>query len=284
MRFDAIIFDIDNVLIDTRASYIDCIIKTVTLYLETVFEFRSSRVSLLNRKDIEAFKSLGGFNDDWDTCYGLLLYLLSLKVKRKTIFELKKKQNVVRLSHEIKGKPLGTGGAGKIFGLNPNVTAKKIADIFQRFYLTEFMWNEQLIIPASFLKQIKKLNLKTGIVTGRSCEEADFVLRRFQIDRYFDAMITADNTPANRKKPNPWGLLKIADKLGKKLKYLYVGDLPDDVLAAKQARKKINISSCGFLAVSNLNREMKKELRKIKADYICSSVKELKEIILPIHR
>ena len=68
MRFDAVIFDIDNVLVDTRASYTDCIIKTVITYLEIILKFQPSRQLLLNRQEVEMFKSLGGFNDDWDTC------------------------------------------------------------------------------------------------------------------------------------------------------------------------------------------------------------------------
>ena len=73
MRFDAVIFDIDNVLVDTRASYTDGIRKTVETYLITLLGFRPSRNPLLSRREVEEFKSLGGFNDDWDTCYGLLL-------------------------------------------------------------------------------------------------------------------------------------------------------------------------------------------------------------------
>jgi len=78
--------------------------------------------------------------------------------------------------------------------------------------------------------------------------------------------------------------LKVAQSLGKKLRYLYVGDLPDDILAAKQAKKKIKISSCGFLAVSIAPKEMKRELKKVGADYLCESVKKLAAFILPTHR
>ena len=90
MRFDAVIFDIDNVLVDTPASYTDCIRKTAETYLEKILRFRPSRSPLLTREDVEAFKSLGGFNDDWDTCYGLLLYFLNLKISRRAVRELQK--------------------------------------------------------------------------------------------------------------------------------------------------------------------------------------------------
>ena len=104
MRFDAIVFDIDNVLIDTRASYIDCIRKTVETYLETILKFRPSRTPLLTREDVETFKSLGGFNDDWDTCYGLLLYFLAKKISKPAVHELAKQKNISQLARIAKRK------------------------------------------------------------------------------------------------------------------------------------------------------------------------------------
>ncbi len=293
MCFDAVIFDIDNVLIDTRASYTDCIIKTVTTYLETILKFQPSRKSLLNRKDVESFKSLGGFNNDWDTCYGLLLYLLSFKLRKKSLNELGRKINLQALKSKalppsfpppkMGGGRWGVGvkGIEKLFGKKSEVELKRIADIFQRFYLSDFVWNERLIMPKLFLKQLKSKGLKLGIVTGRSREEANFALRRFQIDRFIDFMVTTDETPPNMKKPHPYGLLKVASRLGKNLNFIYVGDLPDDILAAKKAKTKMKISSCGFLGASSQSIETKKEFQKMKADFICRNIKELKKIVDP---
>ncbi|MBI4372248.1 MAG: HAD-IA family hydrolase [Candidatus Omnitrophica bacterium] len=302
MRFDAVIFDIDNVLIDTRASYTDCIRKTVETYLEKILTFQPSRSPLITRRDVEIFKSLGGFNDDWDTCYGLLLYFLSLKIGKRSISELAKQKDIPRLIQKIKQNILppsypppkmgggirwgviGVDGLERICGKQKSVSLKQIADIFQRFYLNDFVWNEKLMISKSLLKQLKRAGLKLGIVTGRSRDEAGFALRRFQIDSFFSAVVTADDTPNHFKKPHPYGLLKVAAKLGKNLRYLYVGDLPDDILAARSAKKKMKIASCGFLAASSSPREMKQGLKKSKADYICEQPNELIKIILPTGR
>lgn len=284
MRFDAVIFDIDNVLVDTRASYTDCIRKTVETYLETILKFQPSRSSLLSRQDVETFKFLGGFNDDWDTCYGLLLYLLHVKIKKCSIHELAKQKNISGFVQNAKRKPLGVNGVEKIFGKQGAVSLDKIAEIFQRFYLSDFVWAEKLLISKSFLKQLKQLGLKIGIVTGRSHDEAEFALRRFRIDPLIDTMVTTDETPKNLKKPHPYGLFKTAAKLGQKLRYLYVGDLPDDILAARRARKKIKIASCGYLKASGQKKEMRRELKKAKADFICTKPQELMRIIWPTRR
>ncbi|OGW86385.1 MAG: hypothetical protein A3C35_07915 [Omnitrophica bacterium RIFCSPHIGHO2_02_FULL_46_11] len=307
MKFDAVIFDIDNVLIDTRASYTDCIRKTVETYLISHLKFQSSRNPLLSRQDVETFKRAGGFNDDWDTCYGLLLYLLSLKIKKCTLLELARVKNIPKFVLQIKQRPLGIKGIERL--LRPHlerclamtslrasclpagrkrsnlkikemVSLKRIAEIFQRFYLSDFVWNEKPLIPKSFLKDLKRRGFRLGIVTGRNREEAEFALRRFKMDFFIDAMMTTDETPKDLKKPHPYGLLKIAAKLGRNLRYLYVGDLPDDILAAKKAGKEIKIASCGYLGASTLQREMKREFKKEKADYICKEPKQLLKIIV----
>ena len=227
----------------------------------------------------------------------MLLYFLSLKISRPKISELIKQKNIGSLKGNK--KPLGINGLTRLLRFarndgnlkslrgaerrsNPHVeeiSLKRIADIFQRFYLSDFVWNESLIIPQAFLKQLRKTGCKIGIVTGRSREEANFALRRFQIDRFISAMITVDETPVKFKKPHPYGLLKVAAMLGKSLNFIYIGDLPDDVLAAKEAKKKIKMSSCGFLKASSQPEEMQREFKKLKTDYICKNVQELKQLL-----
>src|SRR3989339_2149460 len=76
VQADAIIFDIDNVLVDTRQSYLEAIRIAVELYLThgpIPFFSRSAGgkfPSLLTPEDVDQFKLLGGFNDDWECCYG----------------------------------------------------------------------------------------------------------------------------------------------------------------------------------------------------------------------
>ena len=314
MRFDAVIFDIDNVLIDTRASYIDCIRKTVERYLEIYFHFQPSRSPLLTRKNIETFKSLGGFNDDWDACYGLLLYLLTLKPKRRTLGNLLKKIDFKTLLKKNLPHPLGVRGAEKLFSrhyetsipknisrsnpvprlLRPSRSTasprndnafpqlQKIQEIFQNLYLKEYVWNERPLISKAVLQKIKGAGIKIGILTGRSREEALFVLRRFQMDQLFDSIITQSDTPRVFRKPHPYGLLANAKRLGKMLQYLYVGDLPDDMLTAKRAKTKMRVTACGFVQASESRDEMKMRLKKAGARYVVKNSQELLRLVFGI--
>ena len=75
---DLLIFDMDGVLIDVSRSYRETIQRTVRIYLETCLGFERGKRRIVTKEDISLFKSVGGFNNDWDLTSGLLLYLLSI--------------------------------------------------------------------------------------------------------------------------------------------------------------------------------------------------------------
>jgi len=75
---DVLIFDMDGVLIDVSKSYRKTIQRTIKIYLETCFGFERSSGGWITDEEISLFKSVGGFNNDWDLTSGFLLYLLSV--------------------------------------------------------------------------------------------------------------------------------------------------------------------------------------------------------------
>jgi len=75
---DLLIFDMDGVLIDVSKSYRETIRRTVHIYLEKCLGFQIGKRDPISKEDISLFKSIGGFNNDWDLTSGLLLYLLSI--------------------------------------------------------------------------------------------------------------------------------------------------------------------------------------------------------------
>lgn len=78
---DAIIFDCDGVLIDVRDSYIKAIHATVAYFMKGLFgvDFPATQ-SLMEL--IHTFKKSGGFNNEWDVVYSLLLHLFNELPKR----------------------------------------------------------------------------------------------------------------------------------------------------------------------------------------------------------
>ena len=73
---DGIIFDCDGVLIDIRESYNKAISKSATYILEKMTGFPFPE-DLFSNEIIHMFRATGGFNDDWDTVYGIVTFTLS---------------------------------------------------------------------------------------------------------------------------------------------------------------------------------------------------------------
>ncbi len=264
--FDSVIFDIDNVLIDTRASYTDCIRETVRRYLGKHLKLKNQKDLLLSRADVEQFKLLGGFNDDWDTCYGLLLFLSSSKVKTKNLKAFSKKV----------GKPLFVKGIERICGKNSKINMKKVAAIFQKLYWTKYIKREKLIVPKNVIRDLAESGIKIGIATGRNRKEAYYALRKAGISKYMSKVMTLNDLPSAKfKKPHPYLLEKISEKFGKDLRYLYVGDLPDDIQMARNLDSRIKISTIGFSYSAVSEKDARRALLKSGAVCVIRSAKSL---------
>ena len=72
---DAVVMDIDGTLVDTLGSYTKATIKTVNFFLQKLIGLTVSD-NLLN-KAIHKLRLTGGFNNDWDTTYAIIMGVLS---------------------------------------------------------------------------------------------------------------------------------------------------------------------------------------------------------------
>ncbi|MEM2110303.1 MAG: hypothetical protein QXX08_00280 [Candidatus Bathyarchaeia archaeon] len=72
---DAIVFDCDGVLVDIKDSYNKAISKTVTYIIEGLTEC-SVPDNLISEEILFLFRKSGGFNNDWDIVYGILMFIL----------------------------------------------------------------------------------------------------------------------------------------------------------------------------------------------------------------
>jgi len=74
-RIDAVIFDCDGVLIDVRESYNKAIPETVAYIIKELTGFPFPK-NLVSREIIHSFRKSGGFNNDWDLVYVILMFIL----------------------------------------------------------------------------------------------------------------------------------------------------------------------------------------------------------------
>ena len=103
---------------------------------------------------------------------------------------------------------------------------------FQELLRTQIGW-----MPGAeeLLTHVRVAGIPTGIVTTAFNTFVDAVNQKLSIRSLIDLFITAEDV-GHKGKPNPYGLLLAAERLGiKPTNAIYIGDQPFDVLAANAA-------------------------------------------------
>jgi HAD superfamily phosphatase len=243
-RVRAVIFDVDGVLLDARASY------------HAVAEEAASRavIEVLGRckapfdrgREVAAFKAAGGFNDDWEMARGITLLL--------------------HLRETSKAPPLSqylaqAGGRG-IEGLAaawPEVAARypqaRLAALCGALYggrshcrelfgfdadevlpdapARGFWEREEKLVDPELLRGVAE-RFPVALYTGRNPGEAALALVRCELHVPRELCWVADGRP---RKPDPSGLVFLCEKLLEEgFEALFVGDTADDQAAAGAAR------------------------------------------------
>jgi phosphoglycolate phosphatase-like HAD superfamily hydrolase len=98
-KIDGIVFDCDGVLINIKESY-NRTIKEVIVYLIEGLIGCNIPKNLISDEIIFLFRKSGGFNNDWDTVYGILMFLLS-KLPKKAKEVLQKNIEKVKIQSDI---------------------------------------------------------------------------------------------------------------------------------------------------------------------------------------
>jgi len=154
-----------------------------------------------------------------------------------------------------------------------------------------YILEEKVLIDRSVLEVLGWDNI-LAIATGRPRAEAEYPLRHFDLKKYFNLIYTLDDCLLEEKrilagkgekvslsKPNPFMLDAIAEGLKDKFSgYYYVGDMPDDMLAA--ANSCFGFKSIGITVSAPDKLALKNELKRAGANYLVESFEDLKEIIL----
>ena len=149
---------------------------------------------------------------------------------------------------------------------------------------------EKCIIKSSILENLSKDNI-LAIATGRPRAEADYPLDLFDLRKYFTLIYTLDDCikeeqniyktekkTVSLSKPNPFMLDAIAaQQKDKPLKCYYIGDMPDDMIAASRSRAKF--ISVGTLISSSDKDNLKKDLLRAGANHIIYDFDELQMIV-----
>ena len=151
-----------------------------------------------------------------------------------------------------------------------NIGKQMIIKKFQQYY-RKLRDNEPLLINKNLLKSLSR-KYALAIFTGRDREETDYVLKVKGIEKYFSKTVAMEDV--SRRKPNPEGLLKIANGYKTKDAY-YFGDMIDDMQAAKAAK----MTPIGVLPPQDKSRNMKELLARNGAQSVIDNINKINEVL-----
>jgi len=240
MNVDAVVLDVDGVLVDVADSYRRAIIESLkTVYGKTI-----------DRDAIQQFKNAGGFNNDWELTDAAALYLLA----RHEGLE----NSLPQFTDAIRGVGGGLEAARTVVSeeLTPAQRERAFAewdpdrlrDVFQQRYLGSdlyrdieggdpdsdaagFIHDEPVLVEDGTLAALQK-QFPVGILTGRPAAEADIALDRVGLAVPDEHRFTMDDWEAG--KPDPHALVTLAERFGVD-SVAFVGDTLDDVRTATNA-------------------------------------------------
>lgn len=261
-QLDAILLDVDGVILDVSESYRVVIMETVQWYAREILELEGNH-PLIEGSDIEGFKLAGGFNSDWDLTVAAVMHILAKRVgsDAETTAEVAEYgPSWAEYTSEIKRRGGGPQVAEKIvlerlstrerrdfaLGLNSQVIVQYFQELYggkdackslygfePEYYDGEgYYKREKLLLDPALLAALSS-RYKIGLLTGRTFNETrlamDFAGLRIPPARW----VTDDD---GVQKPDGAALHLLRDKVDFKFG-VYVGDTMDDLNVVKNYRE-----------------------------------------------
>lgn len=252
-RLDTIILDIDGVILDVTASFRLAISRTTQFYFEEYLKWPAGP-TLVEPKETQAFKLAGGFNNDWELTYAVVLFYLARhqKMGSKDLAVLRGDgQPLIEFTKELERQGGGlkaanrliTGGFAVSERINELWNRNIIKQIFQEIYAGMdhcreiYGFNPAFIFEKGLLNEEKVLIdrglvasflPKVGVITGRTTKEAELALEMAALSELIKiGGVIGDD--GGRRKPDPTLIVELSDFFETQLG-VYIGDTLDDLL------------------------------------------------------
>ena len=282
-KLDSIVFDCDGVLIDVSNSYDLAIKKTVDFIIKEMAQVNESE--LVTTTMIEGFKATGGFNDEVDVTYALILAVIAAK---------KRNESFSKFVYDVIGNSDQTGIKSVekyLDDINVDVSdiRKKLAypspkfenplsSIFdEMFYGSELyvqlykrnpkffdgkglIENDLVLFNKNLAKNLhERFEKRIAIVTGRGLLSAKYSLKDLFNEFDLNNSKFLEDEPREMAKPNPQSLISTIKGMNGNIS-LYVGDSMEDYIMARKADESgIPTIFCGVYGTSK-DQEAKKSL------------------------
>jgi HAD superfamily phosphatase len=291
MQVDAVVLDVDGVLVDVADSYRRAIVETV----ERVHG-RSIR-----KPDVQAFKDAGGFNNDWELTDAAALYVLATgEGYRASVDEytdaIAEAGGGVDAAETVVRDAIGGNAFERIA---PDWDREHLRAVFQALYLGAdlyrgiegedppfetdgYVHDEPTLVDPETVDALCA-DYDVGVLTGRPAAEAEIALRRVGLDdRVPDAhRFTMDDWEEG--KPHPRALVTLAERFDAD-SVAFVGDTLDDVrtaVNAAEADPERTYHGVGVLTGGLTGDDGREKYRAAGADAVLPDVNALVDHLSP---
>ena len=284
MNVDAVVLDIDGVLVDVENSYRRAIVESV----EHVYD------GTIDRADVQQFKDAGGFNNDWELTDAAALYVLARREKPRLSLEtytglIAASGGGLESARTAIADELDPAGRERILD---EWDSERLREVFQQLYLGSeryrrlegaepdleaegFIENEPALLSAETREALSAWPL--GVLTGRPAAETDIALERVGLEVPEEYRFTMDDWEEG--KPHPRALVALAERFDAD-RLAFVGDTLDDVRTAGNAaeadpgREYLGV---GVLTGGLTGEAGREKYRKAGADAVLERVDDLPE-------
>jgi len=241
MEVDAVVLDVDGVLVDVADSYRRAVVDSVErVYGETI-----------EKAAVQRFKDAGGFNNDWKVTDAAALFVLARREGYGG--------DVAAFADEIASRDGGLAGAEETVeaALDPGAVGRvrgdwqpgRLRDVFQQLYLGSeryeeleggdadlpesagYIDDEPVVVTPETVEALTS-SYPVCVLTGRPEAEAELALDRVGLDVPPERRFTMDDWEEG--KPHPRALVALAERTDAD-SVAFVGDTLDDVETANNA-------------------------------------------------
>jgi len=277
-QVDALIFDIDGVMMDVSQSFPVVVGETLSYYLRNVLGWPTSG-PVINSEEVELFKQAGGFNSDEDLTHAVLLLMVAKAMKSGTrdVMVLRQSSPTLReFATEIGRQGGGLRVAEAMVNemlqprqrrfLNAQVSARLILQLFREIYAgakwceklygikPEYVNGEGFIekeMPLLDTSLLRNLPVRFAVLSGRTWEETQLVIDRLNLAGIIPPECRLTVTDGYRK-PDPRSLSVLRQRMRFR-RAIYIGDTLDDlqtVIAYRErgGSQKAPVHSCLVLS------------------------------------
>ena len=240
MNVDAVVLDVDGVLVDVADSYRRAIVESVDrVYDDTV-----------PRAAVQSFKNAGGFNNDWELTYAAALFVLARREGMDRPLSgftaaIEGMGGGLDAALSVVAEELPPAAAERVLG---TWDRDRLREAFQALYLGEeryreleggtppfaapgYIHDEEVLVTPDTVATLTD-SRPVGVLTGRPAAEADIALQRAGLDVPAEHRFTMDDWPG--AKPDPGALVSLAKTFDAD-RVAFVGDTLDDVQTAVNA-------------------------------------------------